>query len=311
MNTEKIKRALAHKGVLMFKLTVLGSSASLPSPRHRPSCFALTCGGVYLLDACEGVQTQLMRYRVGYGKLKAIFISHLHADHFLGVPGLVQTLNMGGRTEPLFLFGPRGTRKLFEELFSIRQFQPNFPIITRDCIEGECHREKLFTVSCFPVEHGCPAIGFVIEEPEKTRFHEAKAKKLGIKGRLFTELSEKGSVKVGRKTVKLKDVSYCQPGKKIVYTGDTKPCKAVVDAAKGADLLIHDSAFSHEDRTLAAEKKHSTAKQAAEDARKAKVKKLLLTHFSNRYDDRTKLLEEARVVFAESDLGVEGAILNI
>lgn len=296
---------------MMFKLTVLGSSASLPSPRHRPSCFALTCGGVYLLDACEGVQTQLMRFKASYGKLKAIFISHLHADHFLGVPGLVQTLNLNGRTEPLFLFGPRGTRRLFEELLSIRQLKPNFPVIARDCEEGECLREKLFTVSCFQVEHGCPAIGFVIEEPEKTRFHEEKAKKLGVSGRLFTELSEKGSVKIGRKTVKLEDVSYRQAGKKIVYTGDTMPCKAIVDAAKGADLLIHDSAFSDEDKEMAAEKKHSTARQAAEDAKKAKAKKLLLTHFSNRYDDRSKLLKEARAAFAESELGVEGAVYNI
>ncbi|MFA4946164.1 MAG: ribonuclease Z [Candidatus Micrarchaeia archaeon] len=295
----------------MFKVTFLGSSASLPSPRHHPSCFAVTCGGVYLFDACEGIQRQMMKYGAGYGSLKAVFLSHLHADHFLGLPGLVQTLNMAARTEPLLVFGPKGTRKFVNDLLTLPHLRASFPVEVRDCEEGECLRTELFAVRCFPVEHGCPALGYAIEEPEKTRFHEEKAKKLGLQGRMFAEITEKGKLKVKNKTIKLADVTYRQAGKKIVYSGDTAPCPALSKAAEGADLLVHDSCFSRADAALAKEKKHATASDAAELACKAKVKKLALTHFSNRYENRAPLLEEARRIFKDSLAVEEGVTLAV
>jgi len=290
----------------MIKITFLGSTAALPSPRHHSSCFAATCGGVYLFDACEGVQRQMMKNGVSYAKVKAVFLSHLHADHFLGLPGLVQTMNLIGRTEPLLVFGPRGTRQFVEGIFSLRQLAAAFPVEARDCGKGECLATEFFTVSCFPVEHGCPALGFALEEPEKTRFYEDKARAVGVNGKMFTELLEKKKLKIGKKTVKLDDVSYVQKGKKLVYSGDTTPCKALAEAAKGADLLVHDSCFSQSEKEMAAEKKHSTATQAAELAAKAKAKRLVLTHFSNRYEDRRPLLEEARKTFREAVAAEEG-----
>ncbi|OIO27700.1 ribonuclease Z [Candidatus Micrarchaeota archaeon CG_4_10_14_0_2_um_filter_60_11] len=295
----------------MIKVTFLGSSASLPSPRHHSSCFAVTCGGVYLFDACEGCQRQMMKNNASYGRIKAVFLSHLHADHFLGLFGLVQTMNLIGRTEPLRVYGPRGTKQFLSSVFALRQLAPAFPVEIKDCGEGECLRAEFFTISCFPVEHGCPALGFVLEEPEKTRFYEDKAKAAGIKGELFTRLLEKGKIKIGKKAVKLEDVSYRQKGKKLVYSGDTAPCRTLAEAAKGADLLIHDSCFSQSEAAMAAEKKHATATQAAELAVKAKAGRLALTHFSNRYEDRKPLLAEAKKIFPETVAAEEGLELSL
>lgn len=295
----------------MIGLTVLGSAASLPTKRRVPACYAARYGGVYLFDACEGVQRQMMKYGVSYSKVKAVFLTHLHADHWLGLLGLTQTLNMAGRREELLVFGPRGTKKFFETLFSTRELHTSFPVAVKDVRKGEVFKTELFAVEAFPVEHGCAAVGYALKEPSKLRFHEEKAKSKGVKGVLFTELSNKGELVVNDRKVRLKDVTYRQPGKKIVFSGDTRPCNELEKAAKDADLLVMDSCFSGADAGLAKDKKHSTALQAAQTAKKAKAKKLLLTHFSNRYEDRLPLLKEASAVFEETLLAEEGLELTI
>ncbi|MEM0475361.1 MAG: ribonuclease Z [Candidatus Norongarragalinales archaeon] len=291
----------------MIRLVVLGSAAALPSPRHLPSSIAVKYGDVFLFDCCEAAQRQMMKFGVSYAKLRAVFLSHLHADHWIGLIGLSQTLGFFERKEPLMVFGPKGTRRLLEAVFSQRELAPSFPIEVKDVEEGVVFEDKLFTVAAFPVEHETRALGYSLEEREKTKFDEAKARSRGIHGRLFSEIMEKGELMINGKKVKLKDVTFKQAGKKIVFSGDTKPCASVVRAAKNADLLIHDACFSDDEKEKAAEKAHSTARQAAEIAKKAKAKKLLLTHFSNRYDEnRLKLVEEAKSVFPESIEAKEG-----
>ncbi|MFH0835042.1 MAG: ribonuclease Z [Candidatus Micrarchaeota archaeon] len=290
----------------MIRAVVLGSGGSLPSPRHVPSSFAVKYGATYLFDCCEGCQRQMMKYGANYGQVKAIFLSHLHADHFLGVFGLVQTLGMIGRKEELLIAGPAGTKKLFETAFSQRELAPHFPVTVKDVHDGTVLKERLFSVRAFPVNHGCRALGYCLEEGEKTRFDEAKAKAKGLRGPMFTEIQEKGKLVVGGKTVRLEDITYKQAGKKIVYSGDTAPCAELQAAAKGADLLIHDACFTDADSAQAKEKFHSTAKEAAECAKKAGAKKLLLTHASNRYEDRSPLLREAKQVFKETLMAEEG-----
>ena len=171
---------------------------------------------------------------------------------------------------------------------------------------GVALKTKLFAVKAFPVKHNCPALGFVVQEPSSHNFDEAKAKTAGIKGRLFSELLAKKKVKVGKKTVKIEDVTFEKPGKKIVFTGDSTPCATIEKNAVGADLLVHDSCFVSKDAVMAKEKFHSTALQAAETAAKGKVKMLLLSHVSNRYEDRSVVLNEAKRVFAQSLLAKEG-----
>jgi len=277
----------------MIRLVVLGSAAALPSPRHLPSGIAVKFGDVFLFDCGEAAQRQMMKYGVSYSKLRAVFLTHLHADHWIGLIGLTQTLGFFERKEPLMVFGPRGTKRLLDAVFSQKELLPSFPIEVKDVDgtagEGVVFKNALFTVTAFPVEHKTRAVGYCLEEHEKTKFDEAKARSRGIHGRLFSEIMEKKEIVVDGKKIKLKDVTFKEKGKKIVFSGDTAPCPAVVKAAKNASLLVHDACF------------------AEEEIEKAKAQRLLLTHFSNRYDDdRSKLVAEAQSVFKESVEAKEG-----
>jgi len=289
----------------MMRLVVLGSGGSMPTRDTLPAGFALKYGGIYLFDCPEAAQVQLLKYGAGFG-INAIFLSHLHADHFLGIFGLTQTMGLLGRKEELLIFGPKGTKSFLSKIFKMPHLKTVFPLKIKDVSSGVVLKTKLFSVKAFPVKHNCSAVGYAVEEPPSLRFDEPKARKAGIKGRLFSDLQKKGKVKIGSRIVKLKDVTFEQAGKKIVFTGDSMPCEAIVAHSEGADLLVHDSCFAESEKQAATEKFHSTAKQAAESAFKARVKKLLLSHISNRYDDRTVLLKEAKSVFEQSFLAKEG-----
>ncbi|MFQ5405698.1 MAG: ribonuclease Z [Candidatus Micrarchaeia archaeon] len=298
----------------MIKIVMLGSTASVPTKKHVPSCFAVQADKAYLFDACEGVQRQLMKYNVSYSKVKSVFLSHLHADHFLGLFGLVQTLNMSTRAEELLVFGPKGSGKFLETLFSTNELKPNFKVKVKEVSGTEkkpVFETDVFEVRAFQVKHGKNALGYVFKEKDKRRFDKKKAVKAGIKGRLFTEIGKKGVLKIGKKTVKYEEVTFVQMGKKIVYTGDTAFFSGLEKHFENANAVIADSTFLHEHKDLAKEKEHCTAFQIAKTCKKAQVKKLVLTHFSNRYDDRTPLLVEAKKEFKESALSEEGLELEI
>ena len=261
-----------------------------------------------MLDCAEGCQRQMMKYNVPYGSLSGVFLTHLHADHVLGLPGLVQTLNLSGRKEPVPIFGPKGTEAFMDSLFSIPSFKAGFDLVVKDqpSKKATALSHDLFSVTTYPTDHSCAAVGYVLEENARVRFHEKKAKSLGVKGRLFSELMEKKKLIIGGKTIRLEDVTYLHPGKKLVFTGDTAPCKGTLSAAKGATVLIHDSSFSEEHADKAEKTRHSTAAQAARLAAEAGVQKLILTHLGNRYEDRKVLLAEAQRVFPQTELASEG-----
>ncbi len=266
-------------------------------------------GGVWLFDCAEGCQRQMMKYNVPYGQVSAIFLTHLHADHVLGLPGLVQTLNMTERKEALPIFGPPGTQAFLDTLFSLPNFAPDFKLAAFEVSHTEetvCVDEKLFQIRAFPVSHSTKAVGYVLEEKAKTKFHEEKAKSMGIRGRLFTQITEKGELTLSGKTIRLEDVTFQEPGKKIVFTGDTQPCTSVVDAAKNATVLVHEATFDEKEKAKAKKTKHSTALEAGKQAKAAGAKKLILTHFGNRYEDRRKLVAEAQTVFPETEAAAEG-----
>ncbi|MFH1750373.1 MAG: ribonuclease Z [Candidatus Micrarchaeota archaeon] len=292
----------------MLRLVFLGNSAAMPTPASNTSCFALKAGSTFLFDCCEGAQRQMMKYGISYAKVKCIFVTHLHADHFLGILGLTQTLNMIGRQEELLIFGPVGTKQFFGDLFHLKQLRLNFPVKITDIPKAKkkVYRDKLIRVDAFLVKHNAPALGFAIEEQPINKFYEDKARGMGIKGRLFSEIQEKGEITVHGKKIKLGDVTFLKYGKKIIYSGDTLPTPAVVKYSKDADLLIHDSTFLDAQKETAKEKFHTTAKECAEIAKKANVKKLVLTHFSNRYENLEVLLTEARAIFPATELSKPG-----
>jgi len=294
----------------MIRVVVLGSGASVPSVQRNLASIAVRYDGdVYLFDCGEGTQRQMMKYRMSYAKTKAIFISHLDADHYLGVAGLCHTLNMIGRKndEKLTVFGPRGTARKIEGLGCNYGF-----LQVHDIGEGEVHKGDGFAVSAFAVKHGTNALGYSFEENAGRNFDKAKCDKLGIKGLMFRELEQKGEVVAGNgKKVKIVDVTIPKKGKKIVYTGDTMKCDAVVKAAKGADLLVHEGTFGDELKKEAQEKEHATVSDAAKAAKEAKVKKLLITHISNRYENTAGLLKEARKIFGASEIAHDGMEIEL
>ncbi len=294
----------------MMRLVVLGSGGSLPTRDTLPAGFAFKYGGVFLFDCPEAAQVQLLKYGVGFA-IDAIFLSHLHADHFLGIMGLTQSMGLMGRTQELKVFGPKGTKEFLSKLFSLRHLKPTFPVAIKDVSSGVFFKTPLFSVKAFPVKHNCPAIGFAVQEPSKWNFDERKAKALGIKGKLFSDLLDKKKITADGKVVKLESVASEKPGRKIVFTGDSLPCDAIEKNAERADLLVHDSCFASSEAEAAKEKFHSTSRQAAETALKAKAKRLLLSHISNRYEDRSVVLREAKEVFHESILAKEGMELFI
>ncbi len=291
----------------MIRIIVLGTNAALPSKNGLPACAAVRYGGTYLFDACEAVQQQMMKYGGG-SAIKAIFITHLHADHVLGVPGLLQSLSLAKRTEPMIIVGPAGSKKFFSNLLSIPGFVPSFPV---ELIEmkkaGIALKTDLFKVKAFKVKHSIDSVGYALICNDYQRFDKSKAMIHQITGGMFNEIMEKGFVKnkSGKKII-LKQVSYKQKGKKIVFTGDTAPCKSTITNCKDADLLFHDSTFADSEEKQAKLTLHSTAKQAATIAKKGNVKKLVLTHISNRYDNRDILLNEANEIFDQTIVAQEG-----
>jgi len=287
----------------MFEITVLGTSSAMPTPERSLSCIAMRRDGdIFLFDCGEGSQRQMMRFGVSYMKVRAIFISHLHLDHFLGVFGLLETLRLNGRKEKLTIYAPRGAEGVFgrKEFLEIKEIDSKW---SEDF--------GSFSVSAFATKHAGTSFGFAISEKEKVRFHEEKAKGLGLAGPMFTEIQKKGKLTVAGKVIKLKDVTYSQPGKKIVYSGDSAPCATLTRAAKGADLLIHESTFGSDKEPEAKETSHSTAEDAATCAKKAGAKRLILTHFSGRYADTSQLVAEAKKIFPAVDAAKDGMKIEI
>ena len=292
----------------------MGCSASTPTPqRSLPAIAVRIEGDVLLLDCGEGTQRQMMQHGVSYAQVKAVFISHLHLDHFLGLFGLGETLRLSGRAQAIEVFGPPGTARFLSsfgprEIFSVHEIKK----------EQLGAKQPLFTINNHDVfvlsaPHGARvnAYAFIIRERERRRFLEKKAKDLGLAGPMFNEIQHKGSIKVGKKTIKLEDVTYVQPGKVVAYSGDTSYSHELARAAKGADLLIHDSTFDETQRPLADEKAHSTAADAARTAKEAKVKQLLLFHISGRYRDPAPLVEEAKKIFPHVIAAEDGLKISL
>lgn len=289
----------------MLNVTFLGTSGAVPSAHRAMPAIALKYDKLFLWDCGEGCQREMMRRGMGYGGVEAVFITHLHLDHVMGVFGLIETVRMNTEREKITIFAPRGFGRMLAGISPTMGWEPSFLDI-REIHEGELYRGKDYSISAFAVKHQRKeAYGLVFQEDHKNKFHEAKAKKLGLKGRMFKEIQEKGKVKVGDKLVKLGDVSWVRKGMRIVYSGDSVYDERIAEIAAGADLLIHESTFGDELKDEAAMKGHSTAKEAATIAKKAKVKQLVLTHIGARYKG-PELEAEAKKVFKNSVCAKDG-----
>jgi len=294
----------------MIRVTFLGTAAARPTVGRNVSGIALQREGDLLLFDCgEGTQRQMMRFGTGFG-IQAIFITHLHADHFLGVIGLLRTLGLQGREEPLHLFGPAGGGDILNVASHLGVDRIPFPVLVRELEAGDSVPFGEYHVEAFPVRHGTAAVGYALRElPRLGRFDVERARSLGVpEGPLFGQLHRGEAVKVGDRVVEPSEVvGEPRPGRLVVYTGDTRPLGSTAVAARGADLLIHDATFTEEEAARAHDTFHSTARGAALLAREAGVDRLILTHVSARYaDNPTPLLAEARSVFAETAVAFDG-----
>jgi ribonuclease Z len=282
----------------------LGTAASMPTAQRGPAALLVRRGGERLLFDCgEGTQRQLQRSSIGLPDIEVIFLTHFHADHFLGLPGMLKTFALRGRAEtPLTVYGPRGLRELFKRLHPFLGRLP-YELTLVELGAGETVERDGYAIASVGVDHGVSAIGYSLVEPDRPgRFDVAAADALGVpdgplRGRL--QAGVELTLDDGR-VVKPGDVlGEPRPGRKIVITGDTSPSPAVVQAAAGADLLVHEASFLAEEADRARETMHSTAAEAAEVARLAQVRLLALTHVSPRYFG-PELAEEARAVFPDT-----------
>ncbi|MGC8676281.1 MAG: ribonuclease Z [Candidatus Micrarchaeia archaeon] len=296
----------------MIEIVALGTSGSTPTKdRHMPSFALIYDGDTLLFDCGEGTQMQMLKFGINPVKVKAIFLSHTHGDHVIGVAGLVRTMSMAGRQDPLLIFVPSGYESTVNNLLVFDKALLRFSIVIKGVKKGKVYEAKPYAVYAFRLNHTIPTYGYVFKENDKLHFVAEKAKKLGIKGSMFSELQIRKRLKVGRRTVRLDEVSWIEPGKKIVYATDTRPSKETVKAAMGADLLIHEAAYASGEKKLAKERKHSTAEEAASIAKQSKAKMLIMTHISARHRDAVVLEKEARKIFKNAHMAYDGMKISI
>ncbi|HOO78462.1 MAG TPA: ribonuclease Z [bacterium] len=283
----------------------LGSGGAFPTSRRMTSSAVLLREGeMFLFDCGEAMQLQLARSRLGWARLKAAFITHLHGDHVLGIPGILMTMGLGERTEPFTIYGPPGLAEYVRLTRRFLRFGVPYPLEVRETEGGVLLDNRQYSLEAVPVEHRVPTLAYrLVEKPRPGRFDVAAAERLGVPpGPLFKRLQEGAPVVTPSDTTVLPEqvLGSPRPGRKFVYMVDTRPCREGVDFARGADLLIHDAMFDDELADEAVRRRHSTAREAATMAASAGVSRLLLTHISPRYQDISTFVSQAREVFPET-----------
>jgi ribonuclease Z len=287
-----------------LQIFFLGTSGSVPTVERGSPCIALRNDGeLIFLDCGEGTQRQLAFTNLRYGRLSKILITHLHGDHVLGLGGLLQTLSLSGRSRALHVFGPPGIAGFLEALRETLHFMSSFEIIVSEIQNvGRVFETDQYVIEVCKADHESVfSIAYSLEEKQRPgEFFPEKARKLGVpEGPLWRKLQYGELVRLVDGTVVKPEmvVGPKRQGRKVVYTGDTKPSKDIVTMSFNADVLIHDSTYDDSLLDKAVEYGHSTASQAAGVAKEAKVKLLVLTHISNRYRNDETLLEQARSIF--------------
>lgn len=299
----------------MIRVTFLGTAASRPTVNRNVSAVLVNREGELLLFDCgEGTQRQMMRYGTGF-TIDDIFFSHMHADHFLGVIGLLRTMGLQDRREPVTLWSPRGGGEILRMAVNLGVERAPFEIRIRELEPGERLEREEYDIVPFRTRHKGRSLGFgLIEHQRLGRFNPDRARELGVpEGPLFGRLHRGEAVTVDGSVVGPEEVvGPPRPGRRVIYTGDTRPCTRTVEIAERADLLIHEATFGEEEAERARATGHATAKEAAEVARRAKVRRLVLTHLSSRYAEDPRHLErEARKVFRPTRVAHDGLEIEV
>ena len=300
----------------MLTVTFLGTGAATPTIDRNVAALAVQREGETILFDCgEGTQRQMMRYGVGFS-FTEIFFTHYHADHILGVTGLLRTMGLQDRSAPVTLYGPRGAQRVLGAAIALGIERNKFPVEIVEIKPGDRLPREQYDLVVFDTEHRADTVGYaLVEHTRLGRFDPARARELGIpEGPLWGRLHKGETIVLedGRLVAPADLVGAPRPGRTLVYSGDTRPHLALVQAARGADLLVHEATFGGEELERARETGHSTAAEAARVALEAGVRRLALTHISPRYTrDAPELLAEAVAIFPETVIARDGLTLEV
>jgi ribonuclease Z len=297
-------------------LTFLGTSAAAPTAgRNLSGLFLRREGESFLFDCGEGTQRQMIRFGTGFS-IKAALFTHFHADHYLGIIGFLRTLSMLGREEPLILYGPRPAATLLPQVIRLGVEDIALPVQVVEVAPGDVIRGDGYRIEAFATDHRIPSVGYaLVEDPRPGRFDVGAAAALGVPpGPLFGRLQRGEPVTLpdGREIAPERVVGPRRPGRRVVISGDTRPCQATVAASEGADLLIHEATFGDAEQARAIETRHATAREAAGIARDAEVRRLVMTHLSSRYDREPEtLLHQAAEAFRHCEVAEDGLAIEV
>ena len=289
---------------MKIPIIFLGTSQAIPTAKRNHTAVLMQYKNENILVDCgEGTQRQFRKARINPCKLTRILITHFHGDHILGLPGLFQTLALNNYNKTLYVYGPRGTKRFIDLIYRLFIFKEKLKINVQE-VSGKFLETQDFYLEAFPLVHGALCNAYVFVEKDKRRLDKKKLQKLKLPNSpLLGELQRGKSIEHKGKTIDAKDVSTVEKGKKITFIFDTALCENCYKAAENADLIISESTYTEKESDLAKEYKHLTAKQAAEIAKKAKAKKLILSHISQRYQGKEKIiLDEAKKTFKESEI---------
>lgn len=300
----------------MIQVTFLGTSAALPTVDRNVTALMIQREGELLLFDCgEGTQRQMMRFGAGF-TVDDIFFSHYHSDHTLGLPGLLRSLGMMGRTAPLRLYGPRGAHKHLGALVALGMERGKFGVDIVEVLPGQVLTRGEYDLHVGEVSHRGDCVAYALVEHDRLgRFDPVLAQSLGIpEGPLWGRIHRGESVTLegGRVVEAAELVGPPRPGRRVTYSGDSAPTDAMLHLAVGADLLIHEATFGEDEQERARETMHSTAREAAMVAREAGVRRLVLTHISARYSrEAPELLAEAKAVFEATTIAKDGMVIEV
>ena len=298
-------------------VTILGNNSALPAYGRHPTCQAVTANSeVLLLDCGEGAQVQMQRYGVKWRRLHHIFISHLHGDHYFGLPGLLNSMSLGSRTEPLHLYGPAALKPILDSIMAVAESEFSYPFFFHALPAGDevLVNNESFRVTCFPVMHRIDCHGFVIEEKNKgRRILPDKCEEYGVPKTFFRGLKSGYDYVApdGRLVANNLVTSDGPATKRYAYCADTLYTESFLPFVTGVDLMYHECTYLQADSDKAKARFHSTAAEAAQLAAKAGVGKLLLGHFSSRYKDLAPFAEEAGAIFPNCEVSAEGVSYEI
>ena len=288
-----------------LQLIFLGTGGSWPTVKRNVTSIAMKrAGEILLFDCGEGTQRQFQKSHLSYMQITKIFITHFHGDHFLGLPGLIQTMQLNDRDIPLHIYGPLAMIEILNQILHLGYFRPTYEIIAHELKPGDHVSFDGYDINTIASDHGVPALAYsLIESKRPGRFNKPKALELGVpEGPLFSTLQRGTAITLdnGKIITPSMVLGPPRPGRKIVFSGDTRASKSMISFAKNADVLIHEATFTSELKDVAIRYGHATAKQAADIAKKAGVDRLYLSHISPRYLDYLEILKDAQQVFPDS-----------